>query len=113
MALAGLAAVGRRSSREHEIEAVSQHPERLRVRALRLGEHRELVLPPERPGRLREAAEKPQIEVPPDLVRRATALVERIPEEREPDARDQSQEKGEDPVSHNVRADLTGTCRAS
>ena len=96
----------------HEVEVGSQQTERLRLGALRFGEHDEVVPLAESTWRLWHAGQQRQAQPLLDLLRRTDARVECLPQEREPDPQHDPERQSQDAVAHRSRLDSSSAvCR--
>ena len=89
-----------------ELEVHAQTTERRSARARRFGDHHEATILLELPGGRWDAAEQRQAEHRRNLVGRTQTSVERVAQEREPDAEDQPEAKSEHAVLRRAGANL-------
>jgi hypothetical protein len=90
----------------HEVEVRAQHPERLRLATVGIGEHHEAVGHLNRPRRLGNSSEQGNTEAISDFLCRADTRIERVSKERDHDAEEHADEAGQESVSKRTGTNL-------
>ena len=97
----------------HELEIGTQHSERLRLSAVRAGDHHQPVPAAQRSRRSGDPREKRRLEPVADLRRGAHARIEGIAGECEPDAQHEAEHHAEHDGAFRARLDLRGAARGA